>query len=138
LGRLNVSQRSGLFKISHKFGREDLIMTAWPMGEDLCVTLTGGTRKHIGAVSVSQPRYSLACVGKISSTTSVITLLGHKEDDLAKYVGGRMSYELNSVVCVACGIHIENISEQEMQTILENVKNMTQAIINKILSQRQV
>lgn len=54
------------------------------IGQDLLVAISGGEKPHIGAVSVAQPRPSLKDPKHTSATASVICLIGHKEDEIAK------------------------------------------------------
>lgn len=97
-------------------GRVALRMTCVPMGSDLAVTLAGG-QAHIGAVAVSQARPSLRPGGGTSASTSVITLPGHKEDDLARSIAARFAARLDAVVTVACGIHLDAIRPEELQDV---------------------
>lgn len=53
-------------------------------GEDLTVIIYGGEKPHIGALAIAIPRPSLKNLRKVSTSTSVFTLVGRKEDDLAK------------------------------------------------------
>jgi hypothetical protein len=100
-------------------GRVALRMVCVPMGRDLAVTLCGGDRAHIGAVAVAQARASLRPGGGTSASTSVITLPGHKEDDLARTLAARFAAQLDAVVSVACGIHMDAIGQGELEDILE-------------------
>jgi hypothetical protein len=52
------------------------VQAQW-VGADLVVTIGGGSRPHVGAVAVAQPRPSLKGDGTVSATASVIALLGH-------------------------------------------------------------
>jgi hypothetical protein len=105
-------------------GRIALRLVCVPMGRDLAVTLDGGDRAHIGAVAVSQARPSHAPGGGTSATTSVIALLGHKEDDLARSVASRLASELDATVCVACGIHLEGARPEELTEVLALAEEM--------------
>ncbi|MBN2666725.1 MAG: hypothetical protein JXR67_09460, partial [Bacteroidales bacterium] len=71
----NVRTESGVF---------DIHASVCLIGKDLLVAIWGGEKPHIGAVSVAQPRPSLKDPKRVSSTASVICILGHKEDELAK------------------------------------------------------
>jgi len=99
-------------------GRICLRMTWTRLGRDLAVTLGGGDQPHIGAVAVSQPRPSLAPDGGTSASTSVITLAGHKEDDLARTLAARLARHTGGVVSVACGIHLDRALPAELAEIL--------------------
>lgn len=95
-------------------GRLFLTLTAIPLGQDLCVTITGGDTPHLGAIAVSQARPSLENPSLTSTSTSVITLIGHKEDALAKTAAELLSLHLSKNVVVCCGIHLDNISHTEI------------------------
>lgn len=114
-------------------GRVRLCLTCTRLGRDLAVTLAGGEREHIGAVAVSLPRPSLAEGGGRSASTSVITLPGHKEDDLARAVAARMAAALDAVVCVACGIHLDAIRPAE----LRDVQDLADELVGEALARLQ-
>lgn len=99
-------------------GRTVLTLTCVAMGEDLSVTLSGGDRPHIGAVALAQARASGEEGRGRSATTSVLALLGHKEDDLARTLASSLAARTGATVCVACGIHLEAASAEEISGIL--------------------
>lgn len=94
-------------------GRE-ITCTVIAQGEDLCVTIAGGDLPHIGAVALAQVRPSLADADKRSATVSVLTLLGHKEDEIAKHVAHQLAVAANANVVVSCGIHIDDASVPQL------------------------
>ncbi len=102
------------------------------LGNDLVVGIGGGEKPHIGALAVAEPRPSRAKPNVVSSTSSVITLLGHKDDIVAREAAERLARETNRVVTVTTGIHVENATEKEIKTLVENSRRVTQKIINKI------
>lgn len=112
-------------------GRVALRMTCTAMGADLCVALTGGDHEHIGAVALAQPRPSLAPGGARAASTSVLTLLGHKEDDLARDLAAFLAARLGAVVCVACGIHLDAIAAEELAV----VQDLAQELADRLLQQ---
>lgn len=95
-------------------GRVVLKMTCTAMGRDLAVTLAGGDREHIGAVALGLPRPA-----GDGATTSVLAVLGHREDDLARSVATRLASRLGVAVCVACGIHVDAIGREELASVLD-------------------
>jgi hypothetical protein len=87
-----------LLKITAKSSGPDHNIRAealW-IGPDLLVYIWGGDAPHIGAVAMAQPRPSLADPKVTSSTASVFTYVGHKEDDLAKWAAEKISAALGS------------------------------------------
>jgi hypothetical protein len=118
--------------LTRERGRAALRLTCVPMGRDLAVALAGGDRPHIGAVAVSQPRPSHLEDGGTSATTSVITLPGHKEDDLARTLAARLASELDVTVCVACGIHLDRIRPEELRDVLELAADLADELLNQL------
>lgn len=100
------------------------------IGDDLFVVITGGNKPHIGCVTLSTPRLSLSDNGLISATTSVLNLVGHKDDEVARYVSQKLSSALNKNVVICCGIHLDKIEEWEINTVFEITKELTNKIIN--------
>jgi len=102
------------------------------MGQDLLVSIWGGTKPHIGAVGMAIPRPSLRDPRKWSATSSNFTFLGHKEDILVKRISERLASQLKRNVVVIAGIHWDDISNKEIKTI-ENLTQKLQAQILKRL-----
>ncbi len=99
----------------------EVTLQAITVGHDYTVIVSGGEQAHIGACAVAQPRPSLENPNNNSASTSVICVLGHKEDLLAHHIAQTLAARLNCVVCVNCGIHIDNASKQQIQTIQQLV-----------------
>ena len=99
------------------------------MGEDICLTLCGGELEHIGAVAVAQPRPSLADPARISATASVIALPGHQEDMLARELALKAATTLNTVVCVACGIHLRHPTPAMLDEALAASRGLVDALL---------
>lgn len=118
--------------LAESSGRVNLRLTADWLGSDLHVTLTGGDRPHIGAVALAQPRPSLCDAENISASCSVLTLCGHKEDELARHLALALAATLNTVVCVTCGIHLDAITPDEIR----EVSRLSDAMIQVIRPQR--
>lgn len=95
-------------------GRTALTMTVQPMGDDINVSLFGGDIPHIGAVALAQPRESLRGDGSRSADCSVLAVCGHKEDMTARHIATALAKRLNARVCVACGIHLRDITPEEI------------------------
>ncbi|MFB3813479.1 MAG: proteasome assembly chaperone 4 family protein [Terriglobales bacterium] len=107
---------------SERYGRISVDVVTLAMGNDLCLVITGGTRPHLGAVAVAQVRPSLADAARLSASTSVITLLGHKEDTIARQVAHTLAARLNKNVVVCCGIHVDNITADELNFVEDAVQ----------------
>ena len=92
--------------------------------------LTGGDCPHLGAVAVAQSRKSLADPLKISATTSNISILGHKEDELTRNAASRVASAISANVAVCCGIHVDHISTFE----IDGIKLMCNEVIDEAIT----
>lgn len=104
-------------------GRIPLRMTCLRLGQDLCVTLSGGDREHIGAIALGQPG---------NNPPATIALEGHREEALAAEIAQRVSNSTRATVCVACGIHVEHLLPEELKAILELSRELTDELLEKL------
>ena len=98
------------------------------MGEDLCVTICGGDRPHIGSVAIAEPRESLRGGGARSSTVSTFNVTGHKDDAVANAVAHALATRLERRTVVVCGIHYDRAEG----TLLARVNELTRQITEDI------
>lgn len=124
-------------RLTHRKGPYQIHAEALVIGEDLVISIWGGSRPHVGAVALAIPRPSLKDPAVIGSTSSVLTRLGHKEDDIVKRVSERVSAALNRVVVVSAGIHWDDISQEEIGTIQSVCETLTNRLIDRILEERE-
>ncbi|HEX3010744.1 MAG TPA: hypothetical protein VHQ70_01740 [Syntrophomonadaceae bacterium] len=123
-----------MIELTTKQGRINIKLNAVRMGKDLCVTITGGTCPHLGAIALGVVRQSLADSQKLSVSISVLTMVGHKEDDVVRMVANMLSSRLGKNVIVSCGIHLDEISVGEISIISNLVEQLTEKLINTINS----
>ena len=119
------------FDISEKKKSFEVSARTMLVGDDILVVLTGG-RAHIGAVAIAQPRPSIEDAQKISSTSSVFTHVGHKEDVVAKTMSEELSKGLNKRVTVAAGIHWDRLKKKDIELIIEICGTITKRIIAEV------
>lgn len=113
-------------------GRIRINLRAFEVGEDLCVIIAGGDKPHIGCVTLSVPRPSLANPEAASATTSVLNLVGHKDDEAARYVSHTLSSRLRKNIVATCGIHVDNITSEEIEITIKLLKELTDTLIKKL------
>lgn len=84
-------------------------------GEDLNVSICGGEREHIGAVSLAayEPERG-------SATVSTLTVFTHRDDRVSRRAAKFFSRTLRCTVCVSAGLHIDAPAGGELETLLEN------------------
>lgn len=88
--------------------------------EGIVAHLFGGEKPHVGAVALAVPRPSLEGTGKTSSTASVLTVVGHKDDELARPVALFLAARLRVAVVVVAGIHVEGASHKDISKLVHN------------------
>lgn len=118
------------FTITETNGEFEVAAQVVPVGADLLVVLTGG-RAHIGAVAIAQPRPSISDATKTSSTSSVFTRVGHKEDVIAKAMSEEISKRLNRVVTVAAGLHWDGMKGEDIGRVVGMCGAITERIITE-------
>lgn len=89
-------------------------------GHDICLAIGGGTLPHIGAVAIAEPRESLKKDGSISASCSVLCMLGHKDDQLAREAALKLAASTNSRTVVTVGLHIDDIQQDKLMQLTEN------------------
>jgi gallate decarboxylase subunit D len=107
------------------------------VGEDLVVSLWGGSRPHVGAVALAVPRRSLKSPSQISATSSVLTRLGHKEDEIVKGMSERLAAGLNRAVVVSAGMHWDQLAGQEMAIVCALCEELTRRLIHRVLREQK-
>ena len=113
-----------------EFGRIKINMKSFEIGDDLCLIVSGGDAPHIGCVTLSSPRPSLSDKDIISSTSSVLNRVGHKDDEVGRYISEKLSAKLNKHVAVICGIHVDNITQDELVELMESLNELISSIDN--------
>jgi len=108
------------------------------IGADVLVYIWGGERPHIGAVAAAQPRPSLADEKKRSATCSVLTYLGHKEDEIVKLVAEQLSAILDTHVVVTAGIHWDGLDQNEIKTIGTGITEIIDQLAAKLKKRERV
>ncbi|WHH60811.1 hypothetical protein [Petroclostridium sp. X23] len=99
-------------------GRLQINMTAFPMGNDVCIILTGGDTPHLGALTA----------GSYCESLQTITFYHHKENVITEMFGNilRRAYKGNLAVC--CGIHLDNITSQEIVNTVDLCREIAEKL----------
>ncbi|KXS42322.1 MAG: hypothetical protein AWU58_1504 [Methanohalophilus sp. T328-1] len=106
--------------IEKKTGKRKLFLRWRIIGDSLLVTLTGGD-EHIGAVAVGN-----------SGASSVITLPGHRDDEIAHRQAGRINRKTGKDTVFLVGIHFDNIQPDEIRKICDTAELMVDELIDII------
>jgi len=103
------------------------------VGQDILVSVWGGTQPHIGAVGIAVPRPSLKNPNRWSATSSNFTFPGHKEDTLVKRISERLATRLKRNVVVTAGIHWDSITLKDIRIIETLTERLSDRILKKLL-----
>ena len=108
-------------------GRTKVLLTAWRAGDGLLIYLYN-ENIHVGAVAVGE--YDRE-EGRASS--SVITLRGHRDDEVAGKQARIIANHTRKVACVIAGIHLDGINQEEIAEILQNADNIVQELMQQAI-----
>ena len=93
------------------------------MGDDILISVKGGDKPHIGTTVLAVPRPSLSGDGTVSTTSSVLNVIGHKDEEICRILAEKASKKYGvTVVCVG-GFHIDNINADQIKEIMAAIRN---------------
>ncbi len=121
------------FSVETSKGRFKTCGFVQQVGQDILVSIWGGTQPHIGAVGIAVPRPSLKNPDEWSATSSNFTFPGHKEDALVKRISERLATQLKKNVVVTAGIHWDSLTLHEIKTIENLTGELSDRILKKLL-----
>lgn len=107
-----------MFKTTRKVSRIEITLEVKKLGGDYLLTLTGG-KEHAGAVAVG-----LFDEKSRRASSSVLTLPGHREEQLALDSARRVSKETGKTSVVVVGIHVDNINSEGIREIVSAAEEM--------------
>ncbi len=120
------------YKLTEGKGRASVNIAVNSMGSDLVVRIFNQDA-HIGAVAIGDYDYE-----QKRASVSIVTRLGHKDDTLAQEAAYLLSKSIMRPVCVIAGVHVDNITREEIDKILANTKIAINEIINLCTRQNSV
>jgi hypothetical protein len=113
----------GNCKLTIGQGRTKISLLANHIGNELIV-LIHNENAHIGAVAIGEYDHK-----EERASCSVITRLGHKDDTVAYKAALSISKHTKKPVCVITGIHIDNITRQEIDKVLKNANSLVDKLL---------
>jgi hypothetical protein len=109
-------------------GRTRVSLQASNAGLDLVVRIYN-KNAHIGAVAVGE--YDLE---HQRASVSVITRLGHKDDIIARKAAYEISRNTQKTVCTIVGIHLTDITEEEIDLFILNTGSLVDKLLNVLIN----
>ena len=124
---VKTGERKMIYEASCGEGDLRVWGTAVPCGNDIHITLLGGTAPHVGAVSLAvyEPERN-------SATVSTMTVYSHRDDTCTAICAKKVSSALRCTACVNAGIHVDNASAEDLQTLLANAGRCCDMLIEQI------
>lgn len=108
------------YEIEAGAGKHKVWLFATVTADGILSSLVGGEKPHLGGVVTSVPRPSLANPEVVSCTSSVLPLVGHKDDEAARPVAEMLARETGRPVSVAAGLHIDNATAADISELMKN------------------
>ena len=102
--------------IDLSFGQ--ILIQIFKVGTDYQLIVSGGDKPHIGCTVLAIPRMSLTGNGKMSATSSVINVTGHKDETICRHIAEQLAAKENAVVVCSGGIHVDHITKEQIDEIL--------------------
>jgi len=96
-------------------------------GDDISITVTGGTKAHVGAVSLAvyEPERN-------SATVSTVTVFSHRDDAVSSYFAKEVSRAKRCTVCASAGLHVDEASSEEIALLRRNAGACCAMLIEKL------
>lgn len=108
-------------------GRTKVSLWVNTFGSDL-VVFVYNKNAHIGAVAVGEYDHVHE-----RASVSLITRLGHKDDAIAQTAAYLISKASHKPVCVIAGVHLEDITGEEIEKLVENASLLVETFIKSIV-----
>jgi hypothetical protein len=120
------------YQLTKGEGRAKIDVAVDSMGSDLVVRIYNQDA-HVGAVAIGDYDHEHE-----RASVSLITRLGHKDDVVAKEAAYLLSKSMRRSVCVVAGVHVDDITAEEIDKILANTRIAVGEIIDVCTKQKRV
>lgn len=99
-------------------GKYKVFLEKKKIGNDLIYILGGGERSHIGGVVICEP----------DRTPKAIRLKGHFDDIVLKPIAETACKKYKTKVVAVGGVHVDNASQEEIDLLVKNCKELVKCI----------
>ncbi len=106
-----------------KAGNYPVTVQKTTLGRDLLITVKGGTA-HVGCVVLAIPRESLTGDASTSCTSSVMNVVGHKDEMICRYLAEKAAKKYKVTVVCTGGIHIDGITKEEIEDLTQQMQTI--------------
>ncbi len=87
------------------------------VGDDILVVVQGGDKPHIGSCMLNE---------------KTLTLPHHKDDIALNVIYETLKKHTDKNICLVGGIHVKNITKEQIQTVLFTCKKLALKLANEI------
>ncbi|VUW97541.1 Uncharacterised protein [Dorea longicatena] len=123
--------REKFWEIKKNLMFTDICVEIRRLGSDYHILVSGGERPHIGCTVLALPRPSLDGSDKMSSTASVLNVMGHKDEEVCRYLAEKVSAGKKATVVCTGGIHMDGITKEQIAEIMETMQIIAGEIVDK-------
>jgi hypothetical protein len=106
-------------------------------GPDLVVAVGGGERPHVGAAALGLSLPSLKDPARLTQSSSLLSVPGHKEEDLARRAALELARRLARNVVVTVGIHDDAITPERIAAYVALFERLLDEIGGELAGGRQ-
>ena len=114
--------REKFWEIKKNLMFTDICVEIRRLGSDYHILVSGGECPHIGCTVLALPRPSLDGSDKMSSTASVLNVMGHKDEEVCRYLAEKVSAGKKVTVVCTGGIHMDGITKEQIAEIMETMQ----------------
>lgn len=91
------------------------------------VSIFGGCRTHVGAVTLASPDGALQTLERS----------GHKDSFISARWAEEFAGRLNAPICVRCGIHYDNATKEQLAVITAQCEDMLRELTTALERERK-
>ncbi|MCL5046689.1 MAG: hypothetical protein M1598_07880 [Actinobacteria bacterium] len=127
-GEIAASAGEGVFRVWAR---------GWKTDDGVVIGLFGGDHTHVGTVVLSVPRPSLSDPAQISSTSSVLNLIAHKEEDLVRPLAEEAARRLKRPVVAVSGIHVDGATKDQIGELCALARKAWDEVLEQIITKKE-
>lgn len=107
-----------MIELEKNYGRIEINIQCLFAGNDICILITGGDKAHIGAISIYSKEEGI----------QTISLKEHKDFYISELCINNIKDIVKGNISVSCGIHVDNISKDEIEVVYKISKDIFEAL----------
>lgn len=115
-------------KIEKKLSFTTLSVEISQLGKDWLIALSGGEKPHIGCMVLAIPRPSLTGNGQLSTTSSVVNVTGHKDEEICRLLAEQAAMKKGAVTVCTGGFHIDCIKKKQIDEVIQAVQDIADSL----------